>query len=43
MSIKEATEIVLKAASANANGSADAKKILEAVERVRTYVREQED
>jgi hypothetical protein len=43
MTIQEATEIVTRAASQNANGSGDAIRILEAAAMVITYVREQED
>jgi len=43
MSIKEATEIVANAALQHANGSWHPLEIMEAVETVRAYVREQED
>lgn len=43
MTIHEATEIVVKAALASANGSANATEILEAAVIVRAYVREQEE
>lgn len=43
MTINEATEIVTKAALANANGHTESARITEAVELLRAYVRDQEE
>lgn len=43
MTIKEAAEIVLQAATAQANGSANAAEILEAAEFVRSYIADQDE
>ncbi len=43
MTIKQAAEIVFRAAALAANGSTNAKEIHEAIELVRRYIKEQEE
>ncbi len=43
MTINQATQIVLQAAAANANGSDKASEIIEAIALVRAYVKDQEE
>lgn len=43
MTINEATDIVLKAAEANANGSTKCAEILEACTLVRAYIKDQDE
>lgn len=43
MTIKEALEIVCRAAESNANGNLHCKEIIEAIAMLQMYVKEQED